>query len=1019
MRALALAVSVLLAACNLPEPLPPASLVVTVQPSSGTGGAALDPAPTVRVLDAAGNPVEDGVVVSVSLPAPSVGMLSGPRSVAAVGGLARFPDLSIDRAAQDYQLVFSCPGVTSVTSDAFDIGVGPASPIHSRVSFFPTQAVADGLAEVTVTGVVQDAGGNPVADHTLTLLASGTGNAIDGVATTDANGIFSAAFRSTRAEVKEVSASTATATLTGTVTFFAGEPSSADSVLGASHGSVTADGVTTTTLTLTVRDRHFNPVPDHAVALTASGTFNTLEPATGTTDANGVFTATLASTRAETKTLQAVIGAARTYTLVTFLAGAPSGALSTLAANPSSVTADGSSGAALSLTVFDAHGNRVANQAVSLAVSGTGNTLTVSSGTTDSAGSFRSTLRSTQAGEKVVTATFAGATATATVTFVPGPASATYSTFQASPASVLANGVATTTLTVTARDASGNPIADKPVSLSVSGTGNTLTPGSGTTNASGVFTATFTSTRAEAKTVSASVSPLTLVANVAFTAGPPSASRSLLVASPAAAEANGTSPSTLTLTVRDANDNPISGQAVSLAVSGTGNTLSPTSGTTDASGRFSATLASTVVETKTVTATAGAATLNTTVNFTPAASAAHSTLAAAPDTVLADGVAATTLTVTVRDASNNPIPGYGVSLSASGTQNLFSPASGVTDASGVFRAGLASTRAETKTVTATLGASTLEASVTFTPGPAVGAFSTLTSSSSAVMADGVATATLTVTARDAHGNTVPGQAVQLTATGTNNTFTPDPPDGTTDAAGVFSVTLASSTPESKTVSALINGSFSVSTEVTFGASLLLLAADIGDSALTSLKTRMEATGAFTRVDIFNAYTGTPTLAKLQEYSSVLFWTNYHLANKVTLGNNLADYFDSGGRVVIATFGYLSSSSWPNNNVAGRWLTDGYNLFALGGQAQSSASLGTVVEPSSPLMSGVSTLSANPFHYGTGAVANGGVVVAYWSNGRPLVVRGTVNGRNRVDLELFPPSYWTGDGVRLMQNALLY
>ncbi|MDQ3262726.1 MAG: Ig-like domain-containing protein [Myxococcota bacterium] len=579
--------------------------------------------------------------------------------------------------------------------------------------------------------------------------------------------------------------------------------------------------------------------------------------------------------------------------------------------------------------------------------------------------------------------------------------------------------MATTTLTVTARDSAGNPLAGKPVSLSVSGTGNTLTSASGTTNASGVFTATLASTRAEAKTVSASVSPLNLVTSVTFTAGPPSATRSSLVASPGSAEANGTSTSTLTLTVRDSNDNPINGQAVSLAVSGTGNTLTPTSGSTNASGNFTATLASTVVETKTVTATAGAVSLDTTVNFTPAASAANSALVAGPDTVLADGVAASTLTVTVRDASNNPIPGYGVSLSSTGTQNFFSPASGVTDSGGVFQAGLASTRAETKTVTATLGASTLNASVTFTPGPAVGATSTITGSPSAAIADGVATITLTVTARDANGNTVPGQAVEITATGTNNTFSPEPPHGTTDAGGAFSATLASSTSETKTVSALINGAFSVSTEVTFGASLLLLAADIGESALNSLKTRMEATGAFTRVDIFNAYTGTPTLTQLQGYSSVLFWTNYHLADKVRLGNNLADYFDSGGRVVIATFGYLSSSSWPNNNVAGRWLADGYNLFELGGQASSSASLGTVVEPSSPLMSGVNTLSGGTIHVGTGAVTNGGVVVAYWSTGRPLVVRGTVNGRNRVDLELYPPAYWTGDGVALMRNALLY
>ena len=42
-------------------------------------------------------------------------------------------------------------------------------------------------------------------------------------------------------------------------------------------------------------------------------------------------------------------------------------------------------------------------------------------------------------------------------------------------------------------------------------------------------------------------------------------------------------------------------------------------------------------------------------------------------------------------------------------------------------------------------------------------------------------------------------------------------------------------------------------------------------------------------------------------------------------------------------------------------------------------------------------------------------------GTPVVVRGTKNGHNRADLAIFPGGcsggYWTGDGFRLMANAL--
>lgn len=58
--------------------------------------------------------------------------------------------------------------------------------------------------------------------------------------------------------------------------------------------------------------------------------------------------------------------------------------------------------------------------------------------------------------------------------------------------------------------------------------------------------------------------------------------------------------------------------------------------------------------------------------------------------------------------------------------------------------------------------------------------------------------------------------------------------------------------------------------------------------------------------------------------------------------------------------------------------------------------------------------------------NGGVTVASWGNGSPLVVRGVVKGRKRVDVNFLPfPSgsaqtqSWTGDGIALLRNALLY
>jgi uncharacterized repeat protein (TIGR03803 family) len=137
------------------------------------------------------------------------------------------------------------------------------------------------------------------------------GNTIDVVATvTNDNGATASA------------TSAATAKVTGA-------PSAATSTLVVSPATVTADGTSTTTLTVTVEDANGNPVGGTAVTLSASGSDNTFGSVNGTTNASGVFTTTLASTLAQTESVTATEGSVQESTAVTFVAGAPSAATST------------------------------------------------------------------------------------------------------------------------------------------------------------------------------------------------------------------------------------------------------------------------------------------------------------------------------------------------------------------------------------------------------------------------------------------------------------------------------------------------------------------------------------------------------------------------------------------------------------------------------------------------------------------------------------------------------------------
>jgi Bacterial Ig-like domain (group 1)/Bacterial Ig-like domain (group 3) len=104
----------------------------------------------------------------------------------------------------------------------------------------------------------------------------------------------------------------------------------------------------------------------------------------------------------------------------------------------------------------------------------------------------------------------AGQTAEAAfqITCISTGASASRSSMLADP-KVIATG-ASSTITVTVRDADGAVLAGVPVTLSSSGTGNTITPVSPTTNAEGKATFTFSSTVADDKTITAKAGGVTL-----------------------------------------------------------------------------------------------------------------------------------------------------------------------------------------------------------------------------------------------------------------------------------------------------------------------------------------------------------------------------------------------------------------------------------------------------------------------------------------------------------------------------
>ncbi len=733
-------------------------------------------------------------------------VLIAPNSVVQAGtfGVMKF---TLKDGGYDWQFL-PIPGqtFTDAGSASCHDAPGGVSATQTTVTASPT-TILKGTGTSTITVTAKDANGNPVSGAYVALSATGTGNTLTQPAGyTDVNGVATGTLSSTVTEIKTISAAVSGIAVAQTASVnVTGIPSASKSKVATAQRYI-AVGTGTSTITVTVLDASGRPVSGATVTLQATGSGNTLTQPTALTDASGVTTGTLSSTVAGTKTVSATANGTLISQTASVAVTTPSSSRSTLSASPPSFTA-GTGSSTISVTVKDGGGHALAGAAVLLSATGTGNVVTQPAALTDSKGVAKGTLASSDAGAKVVSATANGVliTKTATVTVNANPVSASLSTVAAAPTSVPTG--ATSTITVTVKNNSGQPVSGATVVLAATGSGNALTQPAGVTNASGVATGTLSSTVAETKTVSATANgiALTQTASVTVTGGGVSASQSTLGALPTSISA-GSGTSTITVTAKDAGGNPISGATVVLAATGTGNTLVQPAALTDPSGVATGTLSSTVVESKTVSATVNGVSLNQTATVTVTAgsvSASQSTLGASPSSIQA-GNGTSTITVTARDAGGNPISGATVVLAATGTGNTLVQPSGVTNASGVATGSLSSSVAETKTVSATISgtAVTQTTSVTVTPATISPTLSTVGATPASFTA-GSGSATITVTVRNSSGQPVSGANVVLSSTGTQNTLVQ--PSGPTDANGVATGMLSSNKAELKTISAIADG----------------------------------------------------------------------------------------------------------------------------------------------------------------------------------------------------------------------
>lgn len=210
----------------------------------------------------------------------------------------------------------------------------------------------------------------------------------------------------------------------------------------------------------------------------------------------------------------------------------------------------------------------------------------------------------------------------------------------------------------------------------------------------------------------------------------------------------------------------------------------------------------------------------------------------------------------------------------------------------------------------------------------------------------------------------------------------------------------------------------------------------GSGSMTDVKNKLTPLNAFSAIDTINVSSpnATPTLATLQDYDAVAFYTYLDLTDPVGFGNVLASYLESGGGVVAFSNGswLLDKNGQPTSTTVQGEYAAKYALLPKAQPSKLDVTLGTVVEAGSPLLAGVTKFDCKKVgtsptcDHISGNPINGGIVVAKWTDDSPLVLRREFDGRKVVELNFFAASSsssgtWspTTDGAVLIKNALSY
>ncbi|WP_162473679.1 invasin domain 3-containing protein [Serratia microhaemolytica] len=536
-----------------------------------------------------------------------------------------------------------------------------------------TTLIATGSDEATIKLTLKDRHGNLVPDQQVQFSSSLADVSFSEVSAKD--GVYSATLTGTRAGSATLKATVGSWSSDSVSVTLNADSSNLDvekSTLELDHSNLVASGSDQATITLTLKDKHGNPVAGQSVQFSSSladVSFSEVQAA------NGIYSATLTGTRAGTTTLQATVGEWKSNT-VKLMLNSDSNHLdatkSTLELDKTSLVATGQDAATIKLILKDRHGNTVSGQTVQF----TSSLADVSFGAVQAAanGVYSATVTGTRAGSAALRANvddWQSKTVSLTLTADSSNLDAVKSTIQLSNESLVADGSDNVKITLSLRDGHSNLVSGQEVQF-ISNLDDISF--SEVTEEGGIYSATLTGTRAGTALLQARVGEWKSTAiSLSLTADSTrlDAEKSMLVLERNILVANDNDQIEIRFTLKDRYGNPVSGQNVQFTSSLEGVRFFNMRAV---NGVYSATLMGTRAGSATLRASVGEWNSNgVTLTLTgdrSRLSPSKSELVADVTTLVANGRDVSTIVLTLRDENGNLIGGQNVQFTQSKLHNV-------------------------------------------------------------------------------------------------------------------------------------------------------------------------------------------------------------------------------------------------------------------------------------------------------------------------------------------------------------